>query len=175
MSKLVLQRRACEQSNVTVDESNAIHALQPSIIARIGNQGVHRLVALFYERVFNDTESWFLNIFASSTKSEAIDHLYRFLVQTWGGDHLYQELRGRYTRLAGRHANYNIGPAAANRWVGHMMAAVVEHPLLRDDQEATTALRQYFLYTAHYIVVAKEYMRGDQLSGGTQMDAGRIW
>lgn len=41
--------------------------------------------------------------------------------------------------------------------------------------ETREAMRAYFRYTAHYIVVASEYMRDDQLSGGTQIDEGRIW
>jgi len=36
-------------------------------------------------------------------------------------------------------------------------------------------LKMYFRYTAFYIVAASEYMRDDQLSGGTQLDSGRIW
>ena len=41
--------------------------------------------------------------------------------------------------------------------------------------ETKEAMRLYFRYTAHYIVVAKEYMRDDQLSGGTGVDEGRVW
>ena len=86
-----------------------------------------------------------------------------------------RQKKGKYTRLVGRHANYNIGSAAADRWVEHMEAAVEAHPLLRNDDEAKTALCKYFRYTAHYIVVASQFMRPDQLSGGTSIDAGRIW
>ena len=40
---------------------------------------------LFYNRVFNDTENdWFLSIFSSSTKSEAIENQYRFFVHAVG-------------------------------------------------------------------------------------------
>jgi hypothetical protein len=84
-----------------------------------------------------------------------------------------------------------------------MHAAIEEHDQLQDDAEAREALQKYFLYTAHYIVVASEFMRPDQvspkafalnlkrsisvltlyqmdlvgvqLSGGTQIDAGRVW
>ena len=44
-----------------------------------------------------------------------------------------------------------------------------------DILETKEAMRLYFRYTAHYIVVAKEYMRDDQLSGGTGVDEGRVW
>ena len=114
--------------------------------------------------------------------------------------------------MVGRHANYNIGTRAAQRWVEHMEAVLEEHPLLAQDKEASDALRLYFRYTAHYIVAASAFMRPDQvctailvrlaqpllvlfshsntltllgfivvcktflqLSGGTSIDAGRIW
>lgn len=33
---------------------------------------------------------WFLNIFSSSTKQEAVDNQFRFLVQQFGGPDLYR-------------------------------------------------------------------------------------
>lgn len=75
----------------------------------------------------------------------------------------------------GRHANYTIGPKAAERWMDHMEVAIDEHEALRGDEEARELLKIYFRYMAYYIVVAKEYMRDDQLSGGSQMDSGRVW
>ncbi len=77
--------------------------------------------------------------------------------------------------MAGRHANYNIGTQAANRWVEHMIDAIDDHEELKHDEEAKEHLKKYFTYTAHYIVAAMEYMRPDQLSGGTKIDEGRIW
>lgn len=86
-----------------------------------------------------------------------------------------------------------------------MEGAICEHSILKDKQELQEKLSKYFRYTAHYIVVASAYMRPDQvrrlpcwggrfvateflngysgkilttcckLSGGTQVDPGRIW
>jgi truncated hemoglobin YjbI len=178
--------------------------------------GIEELSRLFYNRVFDDNENdWFVSIFASSTKEEAIDNQWRFFVQTFGGPDLYrQKGKGRFTRLSGRHANYPIGHRAADRWVMHMEDAMAEHSKLNftssskgcdnisisdrsegggdnvgtkdttsteeDDLErmmveTKEAMRAYFKYTAHYIVVASEYMRDDQLSGGTRIDEGRVW
>ncbi len=86
-----------------------------------------------------------------------------------------REKKGKYTRLAGRHANYNIGTQAARRWVEHMHDAIDAHDKLKNDDEAKDHLKKYFNYTAHYIVAAMEYMRPDQLSGGTKIDVGRVW
>jgi len=135
-----------------------------------------KLSQLFYDRVFDDNEAeWFLNIFSSSTKQEAVENQYRFFVQTFGGPDLYRQKKGKYTRLVGRHAAYNIGKRAAIRWVDHMESAIDEHEALEGDCEAKEHLKKYFAYTAHYIVAGMDYMRPDQLSGGTKMDTGRIW
>jgi len=56
-----------------------------------------------------------------------------------------------------------------------MDLAIEDHEMLKDDEDAREALKMYFRFTAFYIVVASEYMRDDQLSGGTQLDSGRIW
>ena len=179
MSKLELQERALLHSGVSYAESLRASQLTPSVYERLGqDEGIELLSKLFYDRVFADTDAQFTSIFSSSTKQEAIDNQYRFLVQTFGGPPLYREKKGTYTRLVGRHANYGIGHTAADRWVRHMTAALQDHPKLLqcdDEEETKQALILYFQYTAHYIVAASDYMRPDQLSGGTRMDAGRVW
>lgn len=179
MSKQGLQQRAYENSGVTYGQSLKAIDLKPSIYERIGKEeGVLLLSTLFYNRVFSDKTpefTWFLNIFSSSTKDEAIDNQFRFLVQTFGGPPLYKEKKGKYTRLVGRHANYKIGNNAAKHWVDHMVKAMEEHDMLKQDEEARMLLKDYFSYTAHYIVAGMEFMRPDQLSGGTKIDPDRIW
>jgi len=86
---------------------------------------------------------------------------------------LSRQKKGKYTRLVGRHANYNIGTEAAHHWIRHMTSAIKEHTRL--DEESKSKLILYFTYTAHYIVASMSYMRSDQLSGGTTIDSGRIW
>lgn len=178
MSKYELQSQTTFLSGVTVEQSRlAITALSPPLLTRVGGEeGFQKLATLFYNRVFNDKQNpWFLGIFASSTRSEAVDNQYRFLVETFGGEALYKAKKGKYTRLVGRHANYKITTDAAERWLVHMNGAIDEHDELKQDEEAKEYLKKYFRYMAFYIVAAKEYMRDDQLSGGTQIDSGRIW
>ena len=74
-----------------------------------------------------------------------------------------REKKGKYTRLAGRHANYNIGTNAAHRWVMHMENAIDEHEGLKQKDECKKLMKNYFTYTAHYIVAAMTYMRSDQV------------
>ncbi|OEU14597.1 hemoglobin [Fragilariopsis cylindrus CCMP1102] len=202
MSKQELQHRAYKASGVSYEESLRVTQLVPCLYKRLGYElGCEKLSQLFYDAVFEDTENvWFLNIFVSSTKREAVENQYRFFVQIFGGPDLYKQKKGKYTRLVGRHAAYPIGHTAADHWVKHMEDAMNEHPNLNklhksnnDDNdnnnkndnnnrmnenniiETKEAMRLYFRYTAHYIVVAKEYMRDDQLSGGTGVDEGRVW
>lgn len=198
MSKYELRSKTFSLSDVSYEQSLlASTSLTPPLLQRIGGpSGFHTLATLFYQRVFADKSNpWFLGIFATSTQTEAIDNQYRFLVQTFGGPELYKEKKGKYTRLVGRHANYKIGKNAARRWIYHMELAIDEHPALYssslsidsdnveqgeekkndNNEEAREYLKMYFRYTAYYIVAASEYMRDDQLSGGTQLDSGRIW
>jgi truncated hemoglobin YjbI len=205
MSKQELQHRAYKASGVSYEESLKVTQLVPCLYERLGYElGCEKLSQLFYDAVFDDTDNgWFLNIFVSSTKREAVENQYRFFVQIFGGPDLYKQKKGKYTRLVGRHAAYPIGHTAADHWVKHMEDAINEHPNLNklnntsnndsdddgnddDDNdnnrmdendilETKEAMRLYFRYTAHYIVVAKEYMRDDQLSGGTGVDEGRVW
>jgi len=165
MSKFELQKAAHERSGVSYEESTiATDQLQPSIYQRLGEEGLRRLSTLFYDRVFADKETkWFINIFSSSTRAEAIENQYLFLVERFGGPAIYKAKKGKYTRLVGRHANYHVGSDAADRWVEHMKAAMEEHESLKEDEEAKDALYKYFRYTSHYIVVASAYMRPDQV------------
>jgi hemoglobin len=152
MSKPVLQKLAAAASGVTYEESLEAARLEPTVYERLGgDDGVRPLSCLFYDRVYEDgkaepgssSSSWFLNIFSSSTKEEAIDNQYRFLVQTFGGPSLYSEKKGRYTKLAGRHATYSIGPKAAERWAEIMAGAMRQHPALAKDAEALRAMERY--------------------------------
>ena len=163
MSKFELRKATEEKSGVSYESSLVSQQLSPTLFDRLGEDGFRKLSESFYNNVFRDESAWFLNIFSSSTKQEAVENQYRFFVQTFGGPELYKERKGKYTRLVGRHANYSIGNQAADRWIVHMQNAMQEHEILRTDDEAREALSQYFRYTAHYIVVASEYMRPDQV------------
>ena len=75
MSKLELQEKTLAASGVSFHESEDVLKLEPSLYERLGEKGFMELSTLFYDRVFDDQESkWFLNIFASSSKAEAIDN-----------------------------------------------------------------------------------------------------
>lgn len=75
MSKLELQEKTLVASGISFHESQEVLQLKPSLYQRLGEKGLMELSTLFYDRVFDDQESmWFLHIFASSSKAEAIDN-----------------------------------------------------------------------------------------------------
>jgi truncated hemoglobin YjbI len=85
------------------------------------------------------------------------------------------------------HPKLNSIPAHENEKENHDTTATTTTPVegiddVEEDDaievmiaETKEAMRAYFRYTAHYIVVSSEYMRDDQLSGGTRIDEGRVW
>ena len=78
MSKLELQEKTLAASGTSFRESQEVMELEPSLYRRLGEKGFLELSTLFYDRVFDDQESmWFLNIFASSSKAEAIENQVR--------------------------------------------------------------------------------------------------
>jgi len=78
MSKFELQKKAFESSGVCVEESEQALQLQPSLFQRLGEDGCKELSTRFYDKIFEDREAiWFLNIFSSSSKAEAIDNQVR--------------------------------------------------------------------------------------------------
>jgi len=92
MSIHTLRHKAHVDSGVSYEDSNTALKLYPSVYERIGKEeGFLKLSQLFYDRVFDDDDAQgFLSIFASSTKREAVDNQFRFLVQTFGGPDLYR-------------------------------------------------------------------------------------
>lgn len=88
MSKLDLQEKTLAASGISFHKSQEVLELKPSLYQRLGEKGLMELSTLFYDRVFDDQESmWFLHIFASSSKAEAIDNQVgsneRFLSFPW--------------------------------------------------------------------------------------------
>jgi len=85
-----------------------------------GHEVFAKLAKVFYEGVAEDD---LLKPMYPEDLGPAEDRLRMFLEQYWGGPSTYQELRG-HPRLRMRHAPYKINPAARDRWLKHMRAAV---------------------------------------------------
>lgn len=81
MSKQELQQAAWKGSGVTHQESLEATEMVPSLYDRIGHDGFVELTERFYDKVFEDPEPWFTNIFSSSTKHEAVENQVRCCCQ----------------------------------------------------------------------------------------------
>lgn len=111
-----------------------------------GTETFERLVQTFYRGVREDPELNFM--YPQDDWDGAIWRLRTFLEQYWGGPTAYSEERG-HPRLRMRHAAFPVTPAARDRWLHHMNAAIDEAqlPPMHD-----AALRDYVERAAHAMV-----------------------
>jgi hemoglobin len=75
-----------------------------------------------------------------------------FLAQYWGGPPTYSEERG-HPALRIRHAPFAIGPLERDRWLHHMLAAVVD---LDPPTEVRRPLEEYLTMAAGALVNSDE-------------------
>jgi hemoglobin len=84
------------------------------------------LIARFYAGVADDPI--LRALYPEADLGPATHRLTLFLAQYWGGPRTYDQERG-HPRLRMRHAPFAIDPAARDRWLVHMRAAIAElHP-----------------------------------------------
>lgn len=96
------------------------------VYAAIGENGFRRLVAAFYQRV--PTDDILGPMYPSDDLAGAEQRLRDFLVGRFGGPPRYVEQRG-HPRLRARHFPFPITPAARDRWMSLMTAALDEAQL----------------------------------------------
>jgi len=133
---------------VTADDeattgSNAYESRRATLFERMGGEDAFfDLVAQFYARVAVD--DILRPLYPEDDLKEAGERLALFLIQYWGGPSTYSEQRG-HPRLRMRHVPFHIGPAARDRWIAHMMAAVDGLEL---EEELDAELRSYLVTAA---------------------------
>ena len=97
-------------------------AIGPSFYQQVGGRAFfEKLVNEFYRGVAHDPE--LKAIYPEEDLGPAAERLTMFLEQYWGGPGTYSEQRG-HPRLRLRHQPFKINPAARDRWLGHMRAAL---------------------------------------------------
>ena len=97
-------------------------AIGPSFYEQVGGRAFfEKLVNEFYRGVAHDPE--LKAIYPEEDLGPAAERLTMFLEQYWGGPGTYSEQRG-HPRLRLRHQPFKINPAARDRWLGHMRAAL---------------------------------------------------
>lgn len=86
-----------------------------------GRPFFEKLVHRFYEGVA--TDPLLKPMYPEEDLGPAEIRLTMFLEQYWGGPGTYSEQRG-HPRLRQRHQPFKVSPAARDRWLTHMRAAV---------------------------------------------------
>lgn len=100
---------------------------QVNLYHRIGEAALREIAQAFYDRVYADkhelstTQETIRGVFANTTKADAVDSHFRFLVERLGGPALYTASKGP-VQLIGRHAPYaGVNEESAERWLFHMV------------------------------------------------------
>jgi hemoglobin len=112
-----------------------------------GEQGIQKLVALFYELMDVLPQAQTIRAMHPPDLSHAKDRLFMFLSGWLGGPPLYEERFG-HPRLRQKHMSFPIGEAERDAWMLCMTLAldeVVAEPALR------TQLTQSFFKTADFL------------------------
>lgn len=112
----------------------------------IGEDGFTRLVAAFYRRVPGDDVLG--PMYPPDDLAGAEQRLRDFLIGRFGGPQRYFEQRG-HPRLRMRHMPFAIDPAARERWLQLMNAALDE---ARFPAEADTTLRVFFKAVSEMLI-----------------------
>lgn len=104
-----------------------------NLFERLGDATIQQIASAFYQRVYADklilssSGESIRGVFANTTKVDAIDSHYRFLVERLGGPDLYTSTKGSF-QLIGRHAPYaGVNEESAERWLFHMVRAPADH------------------------------------------------
>lgn len=103
--------------------SGGVGATVEDVFAALGETGLRSLVSRFYQRIPDD--SILGPMYDPGTLEEAEERLADFLVFRTGGPQTYLSRRGP-PRLRIRHAPFAITPAARDRWVALMDAALAD-------------------------------------------------
>ena len=119
---------------------------EPNLYDSIGEDGFARVIAAFYRRVPGDPILG--PMYPAHDLAGAEARLRDFLVGRFGGPQRYIEQRG-HPRLRMRHAPFPIDPAARERWLELMEAAIHEAAL---PEEAAAFLREFFGAVATMLV-----------------------
>jgi hemoglobin len=93
------------------------------VFARLGEQGIARVVAAFYARVPQDDVLG--PMYPPEDLAGAEERLRDFLIYRFGGPQRYLEQRG-HPRLRARHGRFAIDARARDRWMQLMTEAIAD-------------------------------------------------
>jgi hemoglobin len=116
------------------------------VYARIGEEGLTRLVREFYAQVPEDDILG--PMYPAADRAGAEQRLRAFLIYRFGGPTTYLDTRG-HPRLRMRHAPFAIDRRARDRWILLMNRALALAALPPD---VTEVLRAFFDETATFMI-----------------------
>lgn len=111
---------------------------EPDLYALVGEEGFARLIAAFYRQVPGDDILG--PMYPADDLAGAEQRLRDFLIGRFGGPQRYIEQRG-HPRLRLRHMPFAVNPAARDRWIRLMSAALDEAQF---PPQADAFLREFF-------------------------------
>ncbi len=118
---------------------------ESQVFEAIGETGLTRMVAAFYQRVRKD--DLIGPMYPDQDWDGAEERLRDFLVYRFGGSDRYIQQRG-HPRLRMRHVGFKIGIAERDRWVELMTEAMNETEV---PKEAALSLRAFFEQVADFM------------------------
>ncbi len=147
-----------------ISRERALRIDEVNLAERLGFETIDALSHEFYNRVFNDEEQWFRNIFRQSTIEEAIQNQREFFFQRLGGEPLYSQRKG-HPALIARHMKFNMSLKATERWVFHMKNALEATAAI--DADSRERMLDFFTHTAYFLHIGCT-ARQRELGGSAQ-------
>ena len=120
---LIIRRRSSRGQPAAEPAQHRNFVDELDLYAAIGEDGFRRLIAAFYRQIPGDPILG--PMYPAHDLAGAESRLRDFLVGRFGGPQRYIEQRG-HPRLRMRHAPFPIDPAARERWLELMDAAIDE-------------------------------------------------
>ena len=124
------------------------------VFARLGEQGIARVVAAFYARVPQDDVLG--PMYPPEDLAAAEERLRDFLIYRFGGPQRYLEQRG-HPRLRARHGRFAIDARARDRWMQLMTEALTDAGVPADVE---IVMREFLGGIATFLMNKGESNRG---------------
>lgn len=137
-----------EKTGLSLTEAMSIDST--NLFEKLGISVFKKLSHTFYNKVYNDSEEWFRNIFKKRKIEDAIQNQMEFFIQRMGGPPLFSERKG-HPALIARHMEFNMSEKAALRWLFLMEESLNEIPEI--DEDSKTKMMNYFRHTAHFLSI----------------------
>jgi truncated hemoglobin YjbI len=151
--KQKIQERALKLANITMEEALLID----DVNITIAEYTLTQLAIAFYNRieVLPKEYDWFKQMFSMFPIEDRVQNQSEFLIQRFGGPCYYFDRRG-HSNLILKHSDYAITEESAEKWLELMNLSINEFEEFEISLLDKVKLRNYFRYTAFYLVAAQE-------------------